>query len=178
MNQLDSFIQAHIDDFMAGVDSDYLDQVDIGCNKKHIQKLLNSVCDAKRAKRKQPDGKYKYIRIYTLREDQIEYMKNVKPEAQEEQKPKKVVVKDLHNQLNTFIKDHLEDFKAGVNSQYLDQVDIGCCKNVIQKELQKVCEVKRIRNKLPDGKYKCSRIYKLKDCWICNYDGSKDVNLK
>ena len=75
-----------------------------------------------------------------------------------------------------FIKEHVKDFKAGVDSEYVDNIDIGCSKRIIQRLLQRICEVKRKEYK-PDGsdKRKFTRIYKLKECWLINYEDPNDV---
>ena len=171
MNQLITFIKENIEDFKSGVNGDYLDNIDIGYNKLGIQKKLNELCEVKRHKHKLPDGKYKYERIYTLKEDFIDTIMNTE-ELKEEKKIKTDSRADIVIKLDAFIKEHVNDFINGVESDYLDKIDFAC-KNTIQRLLYRVCEVKRKQHK-----DKRTRLYKLKDCWISNYDPEYKVEKK
>ena len=70
MEKLKLFIDAHIDDFRNGVNTEYVDKIDIGYDVNTVRKLMNKLCNVRRAEHKIPGiNKRKRTRIYTLKYD-------------------------------------------------------------------------------------------------------------
>ena len=68
MEKLKLFIDAHIEEFKKGVNTEYIDKIDIGYNIDTVRKLMNKLCNVRRAEHKIPGiNKRKRTRIYTLR---------------------------------------------------------------------------------------------------------------
>ena len=69
MEESRQFINAHIEEFRNGVNTEYIERIYLG-NKRLMYKDLNKLCNIKRVKHRIPGTKkYTFSRIYTLKED-------------------------------------------------------------------------------------------------------------
>ena len=58
----------------------------------------------------------------------------------------------------------LKNSKKGVNTEYIDKIDIGYNVDTVRKLMNKLCNARRVEHRIPGtNKRKRSRIYTLKD---------------
>lgn len=66
--------------------------------------------------------------------------------------------------IKLFIDAHIEEFKKGVNTEYIDKIDIGYNVDTVRKLMNKLCNVRIVSHRITGtNKKKRSRIYTLKD---------------
>ena len=71
--------------------------------------------------------------------------------------------------IKEFISNHIEEFKKGVDTEYIETNMnnlFGLTVQGVQKKLNKLCNVKRFKIKVGRMRYEFSRKYPLKDDYI------------